>query len=195
MPLLIDGYNLLNVTGIIGRGVGPGSLERARRALLNFLAESLDAGEAQRTTVVFDAGDDAPRQLPRRVNHRGIAVHFAARYEDADSMIEELIAADSAPRSLTVVSSDHRIQRAARRRRAKAVDSDRWYQETLRRRAAPTPARETKPATPLSPGEVQHWIDTFSGSEAGGSPSHEKIDDLPGDDIFPPGFGEDIKDA
>jgi len=193
MPLLIDGYNLLNVTGIIGRGVGPGSLERARRALLNFLAESLDAGEAQRTTIVFDAGDDAPRQLPRRVNHRGIVVHFAARYEDADSLIEELIAADSAPRSLTVVSSDHRIQRAARRRRANAVDSDRWYRETLRRRAAGSSTVETKPATPLSPGEVQHWIDTFSGAGAGGSSPAEKTDEMP-DDIFPPGFGEDIKE-
>ena len=26
MPMLIDGYNLLNATGIVGRGVGPGGL-------------------------------------------------------------------------------------------------------------------------------------------------------------------------
>ncbi len=42
MALLIDGYNLMHVAGIVGRGVGPGGLERSRLALLNFLAESLE---------------------------------------------------------------------------------------------------------------------------------------------------------
>ena len=43
--------------------------------------------------------------------HDGITVHFA-RDSDADAMIEDLIAAHHTPRTLTVVSSDHRIQRA-----------------------------------------------------------------------------------
>ena len=30
MPLLIDGYNLLHVTGIVGRGAGPGGLAADR---------------------------------------------------------------------------------------------------------------------------------------------------------------------
>ena len=68
------------------------------------------------------------------LEHRGITVRFAAQYEEADELIEELIRADSAPRRLVVVSSDHRIQRAARRRRAKAVDSDVWYAELVRAR-------------------------------------------------------------
>ena len=38
--------------------------------------------------------------------------------------IEELIRKESAPRRLTVVSSDHRVQRAARRR--KAMRSTPW---------------------------------------------------------------------
>ncbi len=38
MPFLIDGYNLLHVTGILGTGSRAGTLERARLALLNFLA-------------------------------------------------------------------------------------------------------------------------------------------------------------
>ena len=29
MPILIDGYNLLNVTGIVGRGGGPGGCSAA----------------------------------------------------------------------------------------------------------------------------------------------------------------------
>ncbi len=57
MSLVIDGYNLMHVAGILGRGVGPGSLQRSRLALLNFLAESLDPRELPRTTVVFDSHD------------------------------------------------------------------------------------------------------------------------------------------
>jgi len=64
MSLLIDGYNLLHVTGIIGRGVGPGTLQRGRLALVNFVAESLDPEELPHTTIVFDA-HDAPAGLPK----------------------------------------------------------------------------------------------------------------------------------
>ncbi len=86
MALLIDGYNVLHVAGILGQGVGPGSLQRSRLALLNFLAESLPAEELPRTTVVFDS-HDTPPGLPRVIDHRGITVQFAAQYEDADTLI------------------------------------------------------------------------------------------------------------
>ena len=165
MSLLIDGYNLLNAVGIIGRGVGPGSLERSRLAMLNFLAESLAAEEIARTTVVFDAHDPPPG-LPRKLQHRGLTVRFASQYDEADTLIEELIRRESAPRRLTVVSSDHRLQRAAGRRKAKAVDSDVWYAEIVRRRrerqqAAPqAPAR---PPVPLLAEDVNYWLRQFGG--------------------------------
>ena len=123
MPFLIDGYNLLNVAGVPVPARGKASLEKARLALLNFLAESLDPEEVPRTVVVFDA-HDPPWGVPRETTHKGLVVRFAAREADADSLIEELIIADHSPRRLTVVSSDHRIQRAAKRRCARAVDSD-----------------------------------------------------------------------
>ena len=166
MSLLIDGYNLLNATGIVGRGAGPGGLERSRLALLNFLAESIDPKEIPHTTIVFDA-QNAPPGLPRVISHRGITVRFAANYEDADSQIEELIHSDSVPRRLTVVSSDHRLQRAARRRHAAAIASDVWYAELIRARrqrhqAAPqVPAR---PIVPLLAEDVNYWIRQFGGA-------------------------------
>lgn len=169
MSLLIDGYNLLNAVGIVGRGVGPGSLQRSRLALLNFLAESLRAAEIRQTTVVFDARDPPPG-LPRVVEHRGLTVRFAARHEDADSLIEELIRADSAPRRLTVVSSDHRLHRAARRRKATAVDSDAWYAEIVRRRRqqrqAATSDAPARPPVPLLQEDVDYWIRQFGGESA-----------------------------
>ncbi len=132
MSLLIDGYNLLNATGIPSRGKGPGNLERARQALLNTLVESLPAEELSRTIVVFD-GSESPWGVAKQQNHRGMTVMFASKDEDADTVIERLIVADSAPKRLTVVSSDHRLQRAANRRKAIAVDSDVWFARTAAR--------------------------------------------------------------
>ena len=167
MSIIIDGYNLIAAVGIIGRGVGPGGLERARLALLNFLAESLPPGEIGGTTVVFDA-KNAPPGLPRIVNHRGLTVRFASRYPDADSLIEELIVEESSPRGLTVVSSDHRIQRAARRRKAVPVDSDVWHAGVVRgRRERQANVRskqaEAKPPAPLLGEDVDYWVRFFGG--------------------------------
>jgi len=168
MALLIDGYNLLNTTGIAGPEGKASTLERSRLALLNFLAEALDPHEAAHTTVVFDAHSPPPG-LPKVIEHRGLTVRFAARYPDADSLIEELIRADTAPRRLTVVSSDHRVQRAARRRRARAVDSHVWHAEMVRRhhqRRESSPAKPAPPTLPLSPEEVAYWLEQFGDDEA-----------------------------
>ena len=168
MPLLIDGYNLLHVSGILGRGPGAKSFQASRLALLNFLAESLGSEDAAKTTVVFDAYE-APRGLPSRMQHRGIDVQFAAKHETADELIEELIRADSTPRRLTVVSSDHRIQRAAKRRRARAVDSEVWYGEVLDRRCQheqSAAVAEARPPVPLLAEDVEYWIRQFGGESA-----------------------------
>jgi len=165
MPFIIDGYNLLNATGIAGRGRGPGRLEQARLALLNTLVESLPPDEVPKTTVVFDASD-SPWGVERQLNHRGISVYFAAKDDDADSVIERLIAADSALKRLTVVSSDHRLQRAAKRRKATAIDSDIWFNGLLRDRAERVTPKSAandlpKPEGPFSPGEVDRWLSEF----------------------------------
>ncbi len=219
MRLLIDGYNLLNAAGIIGKGIGPGGLERSRLALLNFLAESLDPADVPQTTVVFDAHSPPPG-LPRVVEHRGLTVRFSSGYEDADSLIEELIRTDSSPRRLTVVSSDHRLQRAARRRKAHAVDSDVWYAETIARRGQrrdSTPDVPARPPVPLLQEDVNYWMRQFGGESAltkfienemaGKSPAIEEppadeprdeataADKPLSDDVvnpFPPGYAEDL---
>lgn len=187
MTLLIDGYNLMYAASIVGGGSGPGGLGRSRLALLDFVVEAIDPAEIPRTTVVFDA-TSAPPGLPRMLAHRGLAVRFAADEEGADALIEELIRADSAPRKLTVVSSDHRLQRAARRRRAKAIDSQRWYVEAVRHGQARARSGEhasAKPAQPPSPTEVESWLRLF-GDE--GIPGQTPADDT----VFPPGYGEDV---
>ena len=193
MALLIDGYNLLHVTGISGKGTGPGSFQRSREALLRFLAASLDPDQRKVTTVVFDA-TDAPPGLPGTVAHEDMTVRYARDYPDADALIEELIERESAPRKLLVVSSDHRIQRAARRRRARTVDSDVWYSQLWQRRVQSRSASQQlvpeKPIGELSPAEIAHWVKEFSTQEVLVKPPASTKPAL--DNPFPPGYGEDL---
>lgn len=219
MTLLIDGYNLLHVTGITGvasrkgsavqrrspmQRRGPTCLQRSREALLRFLASSIDETELPRTTVVFDA-NDVPPGLPWKVDYHGMTILYAVEYADADTLIEEIIQSETAPRSLLVVSSDHRIQRAARRRRATFIDSDRWYGDLCRRRYARSqnrPPQVEKPTGPLSDAEVAYWAqqfmsegETIAGAELtedGASDSTPMAEDNDLTNPFPPGYGEEL---
>lgn len=207
MATLIDGYNFLHATGILGRNVGPGTLERARNALLGFLAASLTESERAGTTVVFDA-KGGPPGLPRELHQHGIRVLYAVGYPDADGLMEELIRADSSPRRLVVVSSDHQIQRAAARRRATACDSDRWYTDVCRRRRArelAEPAAEHKPIPPNAAAESAYWVRAFSefavdasDSAATNAGSFQEKDgrsedtDVDLTNPFPPGYADDL---
>lgn len=157
---LIDGYNLLHASGVFGRG-GRTPLEGSREALLDWLGSVLSDAERRRTTIVFDASE-APPGLPRSADKHGMQIHFAPRGHEADEMLEELIRVHNTPRSLTVVSSDHRVQRAARRRRAIPIDSDRWVAGLRQPRASAQPIPE--PREELSPEELQTWLDEFGPS-------------------------------
>ncbi len=166
MAIIIDGYNLLHASGILPSGKGPGTLQRSRQALLNFLVESLPPEELARTTIVFDASE-APWGVARKQDFQGLTIWFAPKDGDADTLIEEMILEDSAPKRLTIVSSDHRLHRAAKRRKATPIDSDKWFVEVSRRRregvSAATPTQEVrKPEGPFSPAEVDFWLEKFA---------------------------------
>ncbi|PQO27742.1 NYN domain-containing protein [Blastopirellula marina] len=166
MSLIIDGYNLLFAAGLVGSVDGEGSFEGERRALLDALLSVIDPKELPQTTVVFDSAK-APPGLPRTVNHQQITVRFATGYADADEMIEELIRDHHAPKRLTVVSSDHRVQRAARRRKAKAIDSDSWFRlmrqtrKRMRDQEAKKPPPPKQPSASVPNAQVNEWIKFF----------------------------------
>lgn len=174
----------MHAAGITGGLDEPAGLARSRRALLDFIARVLGPEESRRTVVVFDAAG-APPGLPMEAEHRGLAVRFSEKTSDADSVLEKLIGEHSSPRRLTVVSSDHRVQRAARRRRARAVDSEAWYVEMKARFKTPTAERPDEGTTsrPSVRGreELEWWLAQFAFGESEAS-----------DDIFPPGFADDL---
>lgn len=160
MRILIDGYNLMFEAGLLdkSRKLGPKGLRKARRRFLEELADRLGPVDAHQTTVVFDASH-APADLPTGAAHKGIGVDFA---DDADERIEQLVAAHSHARDLTVVSTDHRVRRAAERRKARALTADAFWTkiETQRRRRPPEPNVPERPG-PLSAEESAFWVHEF----------------------------------
>jgi predicted RNA-binding protein with PIN domain len=168
MNLLIDGYNLMYSAGLLPRGIGPGTLERARRALINLLLRHLPAEQVARTVLVFDA-KDAPPDVPSEQQVGGLRVLFARDHAEADDLIEQLIRQESAPRRLLVVTSDQRLRTAARRRRARAVKSEDWLDQLERDAAARRPTGPAQPAPPppprkeqtLSDEETAAWLQEF----------------------------------
>ena len=157
MRWLIDGYNVMHAGGRLGPKLGREGFRRARRRFLDELADALGPSDAR--------PDDrrlrclgAPRRLPARCRPiAGSGVVFALGDENADARIEQLIADDSNPKTLTVVSSDHRIRQAAARRRARSLTADavlgadRRSQGTAARRSREPchrPAARSRPRRP-----------------------------------------------
>ena len=155
---IIDGYNLMHSVGYARERYGQGGLERSRNRLLRFLVNRLDLEERRRTTIVFDART-VPFEGTREQKLEGMRILFNEAGSDADTLIEELILEHSAPKQLEVVSGDRRLQKAIKRRKGIAVESE-DFARMLRDResivpgssqdAAPPPESEGKPesATP-----------------------------------------------
>ncbi len=127
MKTLIDGYNLIFQCGLQGRTAGSLALERARNRLISELTSRMDDEFRSSTTIVFDAKQRPLKEVVDEERINGLHVVYAIDHDEADSLIEELIRKHSTPKKLLVVSSDHRIRDAARRRKATAIDSDVWF--------------------------------------------------------------------
>ena len=181
---------------LAGGRPSPNCTVRARHCW-RFSRRLCHAAERAHTTIVFDAAG-APPGLPQRFLHEGIGVEFARDPGNADELLEKLIAADDAPRKLMVVSGDHRVQRAARRRRAQAIDSDRWWAELCaqrHRQGAKRPPFPQKPSGPPSASEVEYWTGQFGDSlEEGRGQGQTPAPRNELENPFPPGYGEELLD-
>jgi hypothetical protein len=155
---LIDGYNLMHAMGILSGPAAPEGLERARQRLLCYLVAA-HGGEADAVTVVFDAAEAPPGVRPEHDFH-GLHVRFAVGHEQADDLIELLIRADPAPRGLHVVSDDHRLQRAARRRHCRALGCGDYLDALAGRRRYRTGEAPEKEGR-LSEDEKEKWLAAF----------------------------------
>lgn len=160
MSLLIDGYNLLHALGSVTKQMRPKGFERAREQMLDWISERHPRPDEVR--VIFDArealfGDDSERFV------KSLRVRYA-RYSDADEVIEELIQAEAVPARLTVVSDDHRIQIAGKRRGCRVWgcgDLIDWLEagapEDQPRKANDLPGKPER----VSQEDVEYWLKEF----------------------------------
>ncbi|MDP1795855.1 MAG: NYN domain-containing protein [Planctomycetaceae bacterium] len=143
--IIIDGYNLLHAAGLARVRYAPGDLERQRRRLLAMLAEKLTPAEKLRCTVVFDA-QDAPFNDSRESRVHDVAVVFAPQGGDADTVIEDLLDHHPAAKQVLMISGDHRLHKAARRRGATPMDSEPFWEQL---RQSPDQRQAITPPSPV----------------------------------------------
>jgi predicted RNA-binding protein with PIN domain len=158
---LVDGYNLIHAIGLLPKKAGPGGLEKARRALLGLLHGHF-GDESSAVTVVFDAAKAPPRSMPEQV-YQGLRVQFATGGLLADDVIEALIQQEAAPKQLTVVSNDHRLQKAARRRHAHVMSCEHFL-DLLEKRKPSAPSDPAPPAEKtenMTEAERKRWLEEF----------------------------------
>jgi uncharacterized protein len=173
LRLLIDGYNLMFQVLSLDPKLGKQALQRARQRFLSEWIEQIDAPMRTSTLIVFDASE-APKGLPDSMVQRGVRIQFARDWASADEWIQAEIRKHSAPKLLTVVSSDHAIQKTARSRGARAIDCQDWLDELAdafadRARNQKELSREVKPLTSshdmknqvLNPDETREWLREF----------------------------------
>ena len=160
---LIDGYNLLFTLGLLDRGEGTHALEKARTRLLDRLKEAF-GDAAHNVTIVFDATRAPPRAKANAEQHyKGLHVQFALGKQIADDVIEVLIAQSTSPRSLIVISNDHRLRQAAQRKGAQSWTCDDFLDHLEQRDEAPPRAArpDADRSAPLSGDETRKWLDEF----------------------------------
>ena len=162
MKYLIDGYNVIFECGLHGKHVSGQSVAEARNRLLREIASHVPEQQHAAITVVFDASRRMIREEMDKEFFVNIAVLYSINFDDADEMIEHLIGQHSVPGQLTVVSSDHRLHKAALRRKAKPIDSGDWYDMLMEGRLLPdgnsasqAPQSEDPKQPLLSPEELE----------------------------------------
>ena len=122
MPIVIDGYNLLWAITKMGEGSEAITDVGLCRVLGAYLKAVKEKGQ-----IVFDGV--GPPDKSGFDNIRNLEVVFTGRATDADTVIEDKIRASTAPKRLTIVSSDQRLRKATRARRAVLIKSDMFWVE------------------------------------------------------------------
>lgn len=163
MPVLVDGNNLIYAA----RQVDPTDLLIGRSLLCAKLGHWARR-RRERVHVVFD-GPRPDEPLAQQIGDPALTVTYSGRGVSADRRIHELIAADSAPRRLVVVSSDREVMAAARRRDARPVRADDFWRIVLAdlARPEPQPLEPPEKREGLAPEQTEEWLRDFGLGDAG----------------------------
>lgn len=153
--LIIDGYNLL---WSIHKEANYSELDDLQ--LCRLIGQYLKLVKKQ-GQIVFD-GIGPPDKAPFG-QIANLEVIFSGQTKDADTVIEAKIAVDSAPRRLTIVSSDQRIRKAARAAKAVSVKSEKFYSRMLQLLSRREPRAEpSEKQLGLDPAQTKQWLKYFN---------------------------------
>ena len=151
MPYLIDGHNLIPKLGLRLASMDD------EEALISRLQEFCRLRRAQ-VEVFFD-GAPPGQATTRRAG--AVTAHFVHQESSADAAIEiQLARLGKAAKNWTVVSSDRRVQRAARAAHANVLSSEEFTREISRVQAMSTSL--SKHEATIAPDEVDEWLDFFN---------------------------------
>lgn len=182
--LIIDGYNLMHAAGIARHSYGPGGMERCRNRMNRELIGLLSTKALKQAVIVYDAFESVSDDNRQQIIH-GLMVLYAPMGTDADTEIERLLQQHSVPKRIVVVSSDHRLHKAAGRRKARCIDSEEFWASLSaethphsRPHHSPQPLPAMKPNLPPVPADeliddLQRWADSATAelSEEIGAPN------------------------
>ncbi len=158
LHLIVDGYNLLALTGRIGAGTSLHS-ETARESFLRDLA-AYRQRKPHAITVVFD-GWQQGWGTEQREHRLGLEIIFSRRGEKADQVIQRLTAEFGS--ACAVVSSDHEIIDVAKAQGAFVMTA----QEFIEKLHGPSSSGRSIPHKEL---DIGNDLPLKRGSEKRGNP-------------------------
>ena len=153
--IIIDGHNLLH--SIVKLSDEAESINDVQLCWIisRYLRAIRKQGE-----IIFDG--TGPRDKSKFDNIANLEVLFAGLGSDADTVIENKIKASSAPKRLSIVSSDRRLRDAARTRRATAVKSEIFWNNLQKQLKRKKPVKEPEAKRMgLSESETKQWLEFF----------------------------------
>jgi predicted RNA-binding protein with PIN domain len=156
MAVIIDGHNLLHSIQKEDPGSGPISDVQLCHIISRYLKRINEKGE-----IIFDG--TGPRDKSEFDNINNLEVFFAGLRSDADTVIEEKIKASTAPKGLTVISSDRRLRDAARKRKATAVKSQVFWNDVQKQLSRKNRIKEPSAKRDgfISESETDQWLKIF----------------------------------
>ncbi|MCX5635466.1 MAG: NYN domain-containing protein [Planctomycetota bacterium] len=153
--ILIDGYNLLWAVNQTSDTTGSPDDVELCRILGRYLKQIGQSGE-----IIFDG--IGPPDKTGFDNITNLEVFFSGRNSDADTVIEDKIKADTAPKSLLVVSSDRRLRDAAHSRKAESVKSQVFWNDVQKELSKKEKLDEpTQKQQWLTESETEQWLKLF----------------------------------
>ena len=156
MRYLVDAYNVIFSGGIAPPFVRGTELRAARQKLLDTLIAFRRKTRAK-IKVVFDGGEEGAHR-PREERRGGVHIVFSSVDTTADDVIVADLARSSSGRTLTVVSDDRAVQRAARKARARRMGARDFLKEAVREiTRVPPPTEPRAKFTGISREEADEW--------------------------------------